>query len=76
MENIAEIMSSPAGEDIKEETFTSLIFEDMIKEIKSRAPTLWTVLQSLAYTPEQEHRNSKKNPEKVSILYVLSEIET
>jgi hypothetical protein len=65
LESIAGLFVSPAGDDIKEETLTSLVFDEMIEEMKTHAPTLWCILRGLAYTPEQEKRNTEKNPDKV-----------
>jgi hypothetical protein len=66
LEAIATQLVSPAGEDIKEETLTSLIFEEMIIDMMAKAPTLWKLLRSMAYTSEQQKRNTEKNPDKVS----------
>lgn len=38
----------------------------MAEEMKEHTPTLWSVMQSLAYTSEQAERNTHKNPDKVS----------
>lgn len=65
LEKIAGLLVSPAGEDIKEEELTSLVFDEMIDKMKKNAPTLWHILRSLAYTSEQEKRNTEKNPDKV-----------
>jgi hypothetical protein len=65
LESIAGLLVSPARDDIKEETLTSLVFDEMIEEMKTHAPTLWCILWDLAYTPKQEKRNTQKNPDKV-----------
>lgn len=67
LEAVAKFLLSPAGEDIREENFTSIIFEELIESMKAAAPRLWSLLRSLAYTPKQERRNKQKDPEKVSI---------
>lgn len=71
MERISELMSSPAGEDIKEETLVGTKFEEMIEEMKSErgAPNIWAMIRQLAYRPKQEKRNTNKNPDKVRISY-------
>ena len=66
LEAIATQLVSPVGEDIKEETLTSLIFEEMIIDMKAKAPTLWKLLRSMAYTSGQQKQNTEKNPDKVS----------
>ena len=66
LEAIATQLVSPVGEDIKEETLTSLIFEEMIIDMQAKAPTLWKLLCSMAYTLGQQKRNTEKNPDKVS----------
>jgi hypothetical protein len=66
LEAISGSLLSPAGEDIKEETFTSLIFNQMITDMMTNAPTLWKLLRGLAYTPKQHKVNTEKNPDKVS----------
>ena len=65
LESIAGLLVSPTGDDIKEETLTSLVFDEMIEEMKTHALTLWCILQGLAYTPEQEKRNTENNPDKM-----------
>jgi hypothetical protein len=68
LEAIAVRLVSPLGEDIKEETFTSLVFTEMVGDMKAEAPTLWKLLRSMAYMPEQQRRNTEKNPDKVCHL--------
>ena len=65
IEGIKDIMSSPAGKDIEEETLMGLKFDELIKEIKTHAPVMWKDIWDLAYSPAQEKRNKKKNPDKV-----------
>jgi hypothetical protein len=54
MESIAEILSSPTREDVREEILVNVKFDDIISEMEVHAPTLWGLLQSLAYTPRQK----------------------
>jgi len=56
------------GEDIKKEIFTSLVFTEMVEDMKAEAPTLWKLLHSMAYMPEQQRWNTEKNPDKVCHL--------
>lgn len=65
MEAIALSLSSPAGEDIKEDNLTSLVFDKMINDMEMQAPVLWKMLQNMAYTPAQRARNTQKKPDKV-----------
>ncbi len=65
MESIAEILSSPAGEDIREERLVNVKFDNIVSEMEVHAPISWGLLQSLAYTPRQEQQNTEKNPDKV-----------
>ena len=67
LEAISTSLLSPTGEDIKEETFTSLIFDQMISSMKTNTPTLWKLLRSMAYTPKQQKVNTEKNPDKVHL---------
>jgi len=68
LDGIVGVLLSLAGEDITEETLTSVVFEEIIVVMKTNAPTLWHILQRLAYTPEQERKNKEKNPDKVSSM--------
>ncbi len=70
MESIAEILSSPAGEDIREERLVNIKFGNVISEMEVHAPTLWGLLQSVAYTLRQEQQNTEKNPDKVHSIYL------
>ena len=67
LEAVALTLLSPAGEDIREDTLTSLVFKEMIENMKAGAPTLWRLLHAMAYTPDQQKRNTEKNPDKVSL---------
>jgi hypothetical protein len=67
LEAISASLLSPTGEDIKEETFTSLIFDQMISSMKTDAPTLWKLLRGMAYTQKQQKVNTEKNPDKVRL---------
>jgi hypothetical protein len=66
LEVVASSLISLVGEDIKEETLTSLVFNKMIVSMQNQAPVLWKLLHSMAYTPTQQARNSAKKPDKVS----------
>jgi hypothetical protein len=70
LEGVASLMLSPAGKDIEEKTLTSVNFDDMIAKMAVQAPTLWTLLLNLAYTPEQRKRNTTKNPDKVKSFLI------
>jgi len=54
LESIAGLLVSPTGDDIKEETLTSLVFDEMIEEMKIHTPTLWCILWGLAYRAREE----------------------
>ena len=41
--------------------------QEMIENMKAGAPTLWRLLHAMAYTPDQQKRNTEKNPDKVSL---------
>ena len=66
LDAVAHCLLSPVGDDIKEENLTSLVFDEMIATMNDVAPHLWRLLRSMAYTSEQERRNSAKSPDKVS----------
>lgn len=66
MKGVAALLRSPSGEDLKEETLTSINFNEMGEEIRMRAPTLWRLFRGAAYSAKQEKRNKMKNPDKVS----------
>ena len=66
LKGVADIMLSPVGKDIEEDTLTGVNFKKMIHQMAVCAPTLWTTLRNLAYTPEQQKRNTSKNPDKVN----------
>jgi hypothetical protein len=66
LEEVASSLISLVGEDIKEETLISLVFNRMVVGMQNQAPVVWKLLRSMAYTPTQQMRNSEKNPVKVS----------
>lgn len=66
LEYIAKLLATLAGEDICEESLKGVVFDDMIRNIQTNAPTLWKMLLTLAYTPSQDKQNTDKNPRKVS----------
>lgn len=67
LEKIAPNFSSSKGDDVHEDTLTSVALGQMINETKIMAPNLWALLHDLAYTPQQQKRNTMKNPDKVSL---------
>ncbi|KII93855.1 hypothetical protein PLICRDRAFT_102389 [Plicaturopsis crispa FD-325 SS-3] len=68
MAAVASPLKSPAGEDLTEETLTSISFSALGTEMKTRAPNLWRMLRGSAYSAAQAKRNTTKNPDKVSKL--------
>jgi hypothetical protein len=66
LKGVADVMLSPVGKDIQEDTLTGVNFKVMVHQMAVRAPTLWTTLQNLVYTPEQQKHNTSKNPDKVN----------
>ncbi|KAK0451959.1 uncharacterized protein EV420DRAFT_1645877 [Desarmillaria tabescens] len=77
------ISSSKEEDDVLEKSLTSLDFPTIIKKIREEAvPNLWVTLHSLAYTPTQDHRNCKKDPDTIGrshdnfhdVLYMLSQM--
>lgn len=64
MEEIAEIMSSPEGANMTEETLMGTKFNDIIEGIKLRAFILLQLIHSLAYSAEQTCQNSAKTADK------------
>jgi hypothetical protein len=76
LEAIAAYLVSPMGEDITEETLTSLVFREVIEDMKNDAPILWQLLCTMAYTPDQQKRNTEKNPDKVSVLIIMDPVKS
>lgn len=66
LEVVGKLFLSPAGEDICEENFTGIVFEELINLTMHGAPRLWSLLRSLAYTLKQGRRNLRKDPDKVN----------
>jgi hypothetical protein len=66
LESLANIFESPAGDDIKEESLTSISFPKMVKLVKTKSPNLWAMLFQLGRTKAQQQRNPNKNPANVS----------
>jgi hypothetical protein len=62
---VGSIFRSPSGEDIKEETLTGFVFEEVVPSVQQLAPNFWSVLHGLAYTKSHRGKNSRKKPEKV-----------
>jgi hypothetical protein len=60
LEAIAAHLVSSTGEDITEETLTSLVLGKMIKDMQKDTPKLWKLLQHAAYTPDQQKQNLEK----------------
>ncbi|KAF7980087.1 hypothetical protein HWV62_39892 [Athelia sp. TMB] len=73
LDNIAASFSSPGEEDITEETLTSFSFGRIVAETQLAAPRLWQLLRELAYTPQQQKRNTHKNPDKI-VLMTISQL--
>ncbi|KAJ7800017.1 hypothetical protein B0H13DRAFT_2390668 [Mycena leptocephala] len=71
LESLADIFASPAGDDIKEESLTSISFPEMVKLVKTKSPNLWAMLFRLGRTKAQQQRNPNKNPANI-ILIVLA----
>ncbi|KAJ7700589.1 hypothetical protein B0H14DRAFT_3904294 [Mycena olivaceomarginata] len=71
LESLANIFESPAGDDIKEESLTSISFPKMVKLVKTKSPNLWAMLFQLGRTKAQQQRNPNKNPAN-TILIVLA----
>jgi hypothetical protein len=74
LEAIATYLVSPMGEDITEETLTSLVFSEVIEDMKNDALTLWQLLRTMAYIPDQQKQNTEKNPDKVSVLIIIDPV--
>ncbi|KAJ7715954.1 hypothetical protein DFH07DRAFT_785521 [Mycena maculata] len=69
LESLADIFESPAGDDIKEESLTSISFSEMVKLVKNKSPNLWAMLFRLGRTKSQEERNPHKNPANLFAIY-------
>jgi hypothetical protein len=63
----AQAFFSPP-EDLSEELLTTFDFGEMMDHVKTNAPTFWRLVRRAAYHPEQDVRNSKKDPDMVRIL--------
>ncbi|KAF7985445.1 hypothetical protein HWV62_5185 [Athelia sp. TMB] len=65
LERVGSVLASPAGEDIREETLTGVVFDHMARAMQESAPTLWDTLRGLASTaPNKKQKNSRKDPDK------------
>jgi hypothetical protein len=69
MKAVGRILHSSGG-DVTEKDFTGVDFYKIIEEVKEEAPTVWLTLRSASYTPKQERRNTKKDPDKVETPYL------
>ncbi|KAE9388052.1 hypothetical protein BT96DRAFT_1004548 [Gymnopus androsaceus JB14] len=72
MKAVSELLKSPPGPaELTEEALTSLSFEEIIPAVMELAPDLWQLLRSLGYSVQQEHKNTRKNPDKI-IFTIIS----
>ncbi len=67
MSALAPLLRSPPSE-LSEESLLQLNLQEMIREIKETAPTLWSMCRSLCYTPLQDQRNTNKSPDTVTLI--------
>src|ERR1700720_1048317 len=70
MKAVGRILHSSGG-DVTEKDFTDVDFDKIIEEVKAEAPTIWLTFRSVSYSPKQEKRNTKKDPDKVGIVYLF-----
>ena len=70
MKAVGRILHSSGG-DVTEKDFTDVDFDKIIEEVKAEAPTIWLTFRSVSYSPKQEKRNTKKDPDKVEIVYLF-----
>ncbi|KAJ7055499.1 hypothetical protein C8F01DRAFT_1258377 [Mycena amicta] len=71
MEASASLFLSPR-KDFKVENLLAVDFSALKAEVQLKAPTIWRVLRTAAYTPEQVKRNKRKNPDMV-VLHMISQ---
>lgn len=48
---------------------TAVHIDELAVEMQAKAPTLWSLLDTVACSEEQRKRNKKKRPEKVRVLF-------
>ena len=70
MKSVGRILHS-SGRDVTEKDFTDVDFDKIIDDVKKEAPTIWLMLRLVSYTPKQEKRNTKKDPDKVETVYLF-----
>ncbi|PSS06545.1 hypothetical protein PHLCEN_2v3675 [Hermanssonia centrifuga] len=51
--------------EISPENLLSITMADTIQTVQTHAPTMWSLCRSASYTPIQEMKNAKKNPDLV-----------
>ena len=68
IEDLAPYLKSPTSLDIDKETLTATSFGNLSERMQSVTPTLWQLLESLAYRVGQKEQNIHKSSLKVSIL--------
>jgi hypothetical protein len=71
MDALDQVFKSPQGE-LSEESLLKIKWKEMSADVCREAPTTWTLLRHAAYTQKQESRNTKKNPDTVSLCIVLT----
>jgi hypothetical protein len=65
------VLSFPQ-EDISQDTLLEINWTDLASEVKTVAPTTWTIFHHAAWTNKQEQRNKYKNPDAVSPSLLVS----
>lgn len=68
LEKLAALFTSPPGEDVAEEQLTGTVFNEIINKVQTISPHLWSLLRGLAYREQQQKNNTRKSPEKASVL--------
>jgi hypothetical protein len=71
MDALEGIFKSPQAE-LSEESLLKIKWKEMSADVNREAPTMWNLLRHATYTQKQESRNTKKNPETVSLCIVLA----
>jgi hypothetical protein len=70
MTALTDLMSLPQDE-LSEEALLSIHWKDLISDVQEVAPTSWKLFRHAAYTPQQDARNTQKNPDSVRERYCL-----
>jgi hypothetical protein len=68
LEKLAALFKSPPGDDVAEEQLTGTSFNETINKVQKISPHLWSLLHGLAYREQQQENNTRKSPEKASML--------